>query len=76
MPEVRKLRVIGNFNEGTVKSVNGTLPDQNGNVTVDVSTIISENDALAVLLECNALPTLVDKNGAILTDKNGAILLG
>ena len=33
-------------------------------------------DAFAVLLECNALPTLIDKHGAILTDKSGTILLG
>lgn len=37
---------------------------------------ITDADALAVLLECNALPTLIDKNGAILTDKSGTILLG
>lgn len=37
---------------------------------------ISPGDALAVLLECNALPTLIDKHGAILTDKSGTILLG
>lgn len=37
---------------------------------------VSDTDALGVLMECNALPTLVDKHGAILTDKNGAILLG
>ena len=37
---------------------------------------ISPGDALAVLLECDALPTLIDKHGAILTDKSGTILLG
>lgn len=40
------------------------------------SLSISDTDVLAVLLECNALPTLIDKHGAILTDKNGTILLG
>lgn len=37
---------------------------------------ISQNDAISLMLELDALPTLVDENGSILVDNTGAMLLG
>lgn len=37
---------------------------------------ISDTDALNVLNQAGVLPTLIDKNGMILTDKHGTVLLG
>lgn len=36
---------------------------------------ISPGDVLAVLLECNALPAILDDTGSIMTDDAGNILL-
>ena len=74
MPEVRKLQVVGKFGEGTVKSVNGVLPDDIGNVELKMETV-DEEETLAMMLELGALPAVIDSDGAILTDENGAILL-
>ena len=57
---------------GKVKTVNGVEPDENGNV--DLTT--ENEEVLALLMEENALPTLVDSSGSILTDNNSTILLG
>ena len=36
---------------------------------------VSEADVIAVLLECNALPAILDDNGSVMTDDAGNILL-
>lgn len=38
--------------------------------------LATDDDVISLLLELDALPTLVDASGAILTDNNGVVLLG
>lgn len=40
------------------------------------SDLATDDEVISLLLELDALPTLVDASGAILTDNNGAVLLG
>lgn len=42
----------------------------------DAQLSVSEAGVISLMLEMNALPTLVDASGAILTDNSGAIVLG
>lgn len=89
MPEVRKLRVVGKFNEGTVKSVNGALPDQNGNVVIEVPRGLpeggSENQVLVKTADGAEWADLATTDDIIsmladldalpaVADENGAIL--
>ena len=55
-----------------VKSVNNILPDENGNVELEIAT---DDDILALMMEVDALPVVMDESGAIMTDEEGAILL-
>lgn len=55
-----------------VKSVNNILPDENGNVELETAT---DDDILALMMEVDALPVVMDESGAIMTDEEGAILL-
>lgn len=70
MPEVRKLQVVGKFGEGTVKSVNGVLPDDIGNVELKMETA---DDAVQMLVEMEVIqPYLVDD--CILVDASNNVL--
>ena len=62
---------------GVVKSVNGAVPDENGNVTIEVSSDVSIDggEVIDMLIDLNALPAVVDSDGAIYTDESGAILM-
>lgn len=56
--------------KANVKSVNGALPDEEGNVQLDLETTILET-----MIALNTAPVVLDSDGAVLTDENGAILL-
>lgn len=58
--------------DSVVKSVNNILPDENGNVELEIAT---DDDILALMMEVDALPVVMDESGAIMTDEEGAILL-
>lgn len=59
--------------DGTVKTVNGIGPDENGNVELDIS--VEGSEVLDMLIELDALPAVTDADGAIYTDENGSILV-
>ena len=62
-----------NGGQGTVKSVNGVEPDENGNVEIDA--LPNDVEQIAMLIEVNMLPSVHDASGAILTDTNGNVIL-
>lgn len=68
---VRKLQVLGKF--GSITSVNGVAPDENGNVEIDA--LPDDTEQLSMLIEADLLPAVHDASGAILTDENGNIIL-
>lgn len=59
----------------TVKSVNGTVPDANGNVQLETGSSFGDADQIEMLIEADMLPAVHDASGAILTDENGNIIL-
>lgn len=62
---------------GTVKSVNGQLPDESGNVTVEIGSTIDESRLLPMLdsvpVECSGNPVVFDYQSGI--DENTLCLL-
>lgn len=69
--EPKKLQVFGKF--GGVKTVNGAVPDKNGNVEIDA--LPDDAEQVAMLAEADMLPAVHDASGAILTDENGNVIL-
>lgn len=57
---------------GSVNTVNGIEPDENGNIDLDFP--LTDDDALALVIEMGFV-TPVGNNGRIFTDKNGAIFI-
>lgn len=55
-----------------VKSVNNILPDENGNVELEIAT---DDDIIALMQEVDAFPVVMDESGAIMIDEDEAILL-
>lgn len=55
-----------------VSSVNGIMPDKNGNVEVDA--LPNDKEQIVMLIEADMLPA-VHENGVILTDENGNVIL-
>lgn len=70
--EARIKKLEENAGGGTVKSVNGKTPDENGNV--EISTLTDES-ALALVVETGLVDPVTDENGKIFTDKNGKIFV-
>lgn len=58
---------------GSVQTVNGVLPDESGNVQIDIAP--EDSEVIDMLIELDALPAVADADGAILTDESGAILM-
>lgn len=61
---------VGGDGEGTVKSVNGILPDKTGDVKLDI-----EGAVLDALVAFGTAPVVLDEDGAILTDHDGAVII-
>lgn len=59
--------------EGTVKTVNGIGPDENGNVELDIS--VDDSEVLDMMVELDSFPAVMDADGKLLTDFDGSILL-
>lgn len=58
---------------GTVKTVNGVSPDENGNVEIETGSDVDELDALAALMDTGIIDPMADENGAVFTDEAGNI---
>ena len=58
---------------GSVKTVNGVLPDESGNVTLNIS--VEDSEIIDMMIELNAFPAVMDADGAFLADMDGSILL-
>ncbi len=56
-----------------VKSVNGTTPDENGNVKIN--ELPNDIEILTMLADADMLPAVCNSAGAILTDENGNPIL-
>ena len=65
--------ILEECGDGTVKSVNGIDPDENGNVQIDA--LPDDAEQIAMLIEADLLPAVHDASGAILTDEKGNIVL-
>ena len=59
--------------EGTVKTVNGIEPDENGNVELDISA--DESEVLDMMVELDSFPAVMDVDGKLLADFDGSIRL-
>ena len=59
--------------EGTVKTVNGIEPDENGNVELDIS--VDDSEVLDMMVELDSFPAVMDADGAFLADMDDSILL-
>lgn len=74
--QIEKASIGGVDLSGYVQSINGIIPDENGNVeitTPDCGGNVDEQ--LSALIETDMLPAVHDVTGAILTDKNGNVIL-
>lgn len=60
-------------NGGSVKTVNGEGPDENGNI--EVVALPDNAEQIEMLIEADLLPAVYDADGKILTDENGNIVL-
>lgn len=56
---------------GTVKTVNGVAPDENGNVTIETGSDVDELDALSALMDTGVVDPMADENGAVYVDEAG-----
>ena len=78
--DARKLQVAGQIgSKGAVRfdqaQVLTDAEKEQARVNLDIEYATDE-EVLSLMLEMDALPTLIDKNGAILTDNSDEILLG
>lgn len=64
----------GGGGNGTIRSVNGIEPDENGNVEIEVGTDIPDEDILDSLNESGFLAVVSDESGIVYTDENGNTL--
>ena len=61
-----------------VSSVNGIVPDKNGNVAVDIpegSGLPDNEEVIQSLLDMGMLPAVLNDDNEIMTDESGNILL-
>lgn len=63
------LAYLDTSNKASVKSVNGILPDEEGNVT-----LATDDDAVEVLYEMGVVDPVTNDDGTVLTDENGNII--
>lgn len=62
-------------NVSKVKTVNGIEPDEDGNITVKVTEIPTDEETLEMLAELDIINVVTDVNGDIFTDLNGDVIV-
>lgn len=67
-----RLQVLGKLG-GTVKTINGVEPDENGNVKLE--TLPDDSEQINMLIEADMLPAIHNTDGKILTDEKGNVIL-